>query len=143
MNAKRIIRLVGKAGVAVMCLASPVLANPTLSIEAEHTGFREYYCVTKGTLTNTGSEPLREINGFFQTFEDGVQTGHSKGTSFLNIEPGATLEALFEAPNVPCDTADSFVFVINACMQGNSFVNAADCASWIDGQGRVEEVRTR
>ncbi|MEM8539188.1 MAG: hypothetical protein AAGF56_15165, partial [Pseudomonadota bacterium] len=96
-------------------------ADPAFTVDAEHAGFREYYCVTKGMITNTGDTPLREINGYFIIFENGVETARSRGTSFMDLAPGNTVEALSEAPQAPCDTATSYAFVVNACMEGFNF----------------------
>ncbi|MEM6728029.1 MAG: hypothetical protein AAF618_05985 [Pseudomonadota bacterium] len=126
-------------------LALPTLAaaEPAFTIEAEHSGFREYYCVTRGMITNTGDAPLREINGYFLIYENGEETARSRGTSFLNLEPGATVEAFSEAPQAPCDTATSYVFVVNACMEGFSFMDRAECAAMVEGAGKVVEVKAR
>ncbi|MEM8590921.1 MAG: hypothetical protein AAGF13_00185 [Pseudomonadota bacterium] len=123
--------------------AAPLAAEPAFTIDAEHSGFREYYCVTKGTITNTGTAPLREINGYFIIFENGEETARSRGTSFLNLEPGQSVEALSEAPQAPCDTATSYTFIVNACMEGNSFMDRAECAAMIAPAGRVETVIPR
>lgn len=119
------------------------LAEPSFTVDAEHSGFREYYCVTKGRITNTGDTPLCEINGYFVIFENGVETARSRGTSFLDLEPGATVEAFSEAPQAPCDTATSYTFIINACMEGFSFMDRTECAAMVAPSGRVESVSAR
>ncbi|MEM9709332.1 MAG: hypothetical protein AAF871_11115 [Pseudomonadota bacterium] len=132
-----------RLAILLTILATPAAAEPALSVTAEHQGFREYYCVTKGTLTNTGTDPIREVNGFFRIFKAGVEVGHSKGTSFLGLAPGESMEALFEAPNVPCDTADEYHFIVSTCMEGTSFINRALCAENIAGSGTVTAVAPR
>ena len=123
--------------------AGPVAAQPAFTVDAEHSGFRDYYCVTKGTITNTGSEPLREINGYFIIYENGEETARSRGTSFLDLAPGESVEALSEAPQAPCDTATSYAFVVNACMEGCSCMDRTECAVMIAPAGRVETVSAR
>ncbi|MEM9436205.1 MAG: hypothetical protein AAGA15_04125 [Pseudomonadota bacterium] len=123
--------------------AAPLAAEPSFTVDAEHSGFREYYCVTKGTITNTGDATLREINGYFIIYENGVETARSRGTSFMDLEPGATVEGFSEAPQAPCDTATSYAFVVNACMEGFSFIDRQECAAMITPAGSVESVAAR
>ena len=123
--------------------ASGAMAEPSLTVDAEHAGFREYYCVTKGTITNTGDQTLREINGYFIIYENGVETARSRGASFMDVAPGATVEGLSDAPQAPCDTATSYAFVVNACMEGFSFIDRYACAAMISPTGRVESVSAR
>lgn len=134
-----------------LLLAGPATANPApdpapntmATITATYHSHEEYYCVTEGTITYSGAEPLREINGFFEIFKNGEQIGHSRGTSWLDLQPGDERSALFRAPNVPCDTADTYVFVVSACMQGTRFINKTDCAARITATEPVIAIRPR
>lgn len=121
--------------------ATAAFAEPSYELGAEHAGFREYYCQTRGTLTNTGDTLLQELNGFFYIMQNGEQVGRSRGASFLNVEPGASSEAVFEAPNAPCDEAVSYDFVVGACRIGDAFVNQAECASAIVVTGDIATAR--
>lgn len=130
---------------ALASIAGPGVAwaDSAFQVDAGHEGFREYYCVTLGSLTNTGAVPIREINGYFVIFQAGEEIGRSRGTSFLNVGPGETAEARFEAPNSPCDQADAYEFVVSACMRDQSFIDKAACASEIVGVGKVRSVSSR
>lgn len=129
---------------ALCCaLGATAAAAQSFEIAAEHAGFREYYCVTRGTLTNTGSEPIQELNGYFLLYEDGEEVGRSRGSSFLALDPGASAEARFEAPNAPCDTADEYHFIVNACMRDGSFFDRGDCADMVTGTEAVTTVVPR
>ncbi|MEM1235273.1 MAG: hypothetical protein AAGH70_14220 [Pseudomonadota bacterium] len=123
--------------------AGAALAGPSFTVDATHGGFRDYYCVTTGTITNTGDAPLREINGYFLMYEGGEESGRSRGTSFLALEPGARVEAGSDAPQAPCDTAESYVFVVNACMEGFNFIDRNECAAMIEPSGKVTGVIAR
>ena len=129
---------------ANVTLVQPAAAQATFEITAEHTGFREYYCVTTGTVRNTGSTTLQDLNGYFVLYLDGEEIGRARGTSFLGLTPGATVEARSEAPNGPCDIADAYHFVVNACMRDGRFIDRVACAAEVTGgDGPVQVVRPR
>ncbi|MEM9318981.1 MAG: hypothetical protein AAGA70_08225 [Pseudomonadota bacterium] len=131
-----------RAALISLLLAGPVLAQD-LQLSAEHAGFREYYCVTEGALANQGSDTLQEVNGYFLLYRDGAEIGRSRGSSFLGLTPGATATARMEAPNSPCDTADEYRFIVNACMQDGRFIDRADCAGMLTGTGAVTTIAPR
>ncbi|MEM1389168.1 MAG: hypothetical protein AAF748_15230 [Pseudomonadota bacterium] len=132
-------------GALLFLAAVPLAAHaePRLVLEVAHDGFDEYYCVTRGTLRNEGDAAIREVNGFFIIYQGDEVVGRARGASFLNLEPGGEADALFPAPNVPCDTADGFEFVVSACMMGNSFMDREDCAGLLRGEGAVKAVSAR
>ncbi len=62
--------------------------------------------------------------------------GRSKGASFLNVAPGASVTAMFETPNAPCTAQASEVtgyrFFVGACRIGQSFIDRDACAASIE-----------
>ena len=119
------------------CIAGPALADYRL--EFEGTSFREYYCGVTLTMTNESDDPLTEINGFVASMIDGEQVARSRGRSFLNLAPGESASALFEAPNAPCDEATEYVFIVGACRLGPGFSPQRACAERIVGVAPVAE----
>ena len=116
--------------IALGTLASgPVLADYTLALT--ETGKRDYYCTITVALTNHGEETLTEINAFFLNYIGADQVGRSKGASFMNVEPGASVSATFETPNAPCSATttdvESYEMIIGACRIGGGFEDKAVC----------------
>ncbi|MEM6609336.1 MAG: hypothetical protein AAF689_12210 [Pseudomonadota bacterium] len=131
-----------RAALITLLLASPAAAQD-FTLDAQHAGFREYYCVTEGTLTNHGQATLQEVNGYFLLYRAGEEIGRSRGSSFLALTPGTEATARMEAPHSPCDTADEYRFVVNACMQDSRFIDRATCADMLAGTGPVTTITAR
>lgn len=101
-------------------------------------GLRAYYCTAEMTLTNTGDSPVMEVSGHFHLYVGDQRVGRSKGTWFMNLAPGASVTAVFETPNAPCEAVDRYEFVVGACrLKGPGFDPAAACAAGITGHGPV------
>ncbi|MEM6638189.1 MAG: hypothetical protein AAF667_20160 [Pseudomonadota bacterium] len=118
------------ATIALAAMTASV-AQADYRLVFEGTSFREYYCGVTLTMTNESPAPLVEINGFVASFIGDEQVGRSRGASFLNLAPGESASALFEAPHAPCDEATRYEFVVGACRIGSSFAAKEDCASKI------------
>ena len=122
----------------VLALAAPAWAEYRL--EFEGTCFREYYCGVTLKLTNESDAPLTEINGYVASRIGDEQVGRSRGASFINLAPGESATALFEAPHAPCDEATQYEFIVGACRFGPSFSPKEECAALIRGVAPVAEV---
>jgi len=108
-------------------------------LEFSGTSFREYYCGVTLVMTNQSDAPLVEINAFVASYIGDEQIGRSRGASFLNLGPGESASALFEAPHAPCDEATRYEFVVGACRIDTSFSAHEDCSSRITGIDPVAE----
>lgn len=96
-------------------------------LSLEETGLREYYCQITVSLTNTSEDPLTEISGYFYSYVSDERVGRSKGSWFMNVQPGETAQAVFETPNAPCDEISRYDFVVGACRLGASFEDVSMC----------------
>ena len=115
----------------------PPAAGSDFVLTFDGTSFRDYYCGVTLSMKNNTSEPLTEINGFVASMVDGVQIGRSRGASFTDLAPGESGQALFESPNVPCDTATEYVFMVGACRFDATFSNKEICSERILGTAPV------
>lgn len=113
-----------------LCLVALMFATPASAeykLALIDTGMRDYYCTITVELTNTSSAPLTEINAFFLNYVGDKLVGRSKGSSFMNVAPGATALAMFETPNAPCTEVESYQPVIGACRLGVAFEDKSVC----------------
>lgn len=128
----------GLATALLLVTAAPAWAEYRL--EFEGTSFREYYCGVTLKLTNESDAPLTEINGYVASRIGEEQVGRSRGASFVNLAPGESATALFEAPHAPCDEATQYEFIVGACRFGPSFSPQEECAALIRGVAPVAKV---
>ena len=131
---------------AALSLAMPpvsTMAGESMTLTLKDTGKREYYCQATFELATSGETMFQDVNGYFYVFVDDEQVGRSKGVSFLFGDGGSAASATFETPNAPCPDVNGYVFVVGACMRGNSFVDRTECAATILPGGVVREVRAR
>jgi hypothetical protein len=139
---------------AFVCDASPLAAAlapaaiaqedaPNLAPSLAATGLGEYYCQVTLTLENRGAGALAKVNGHLVSEVDGERVGRSRGASFLDLAPGATAEAVFETPNVPCDAVTAYRLVVGARRDGHGFLDRADCAARIEPVAPIAEVVAR
>lgn len=109
--------------------AGPAAADYTLALK--ELGKRDYYCTITVELTNGTDQPLTEINAFFLNYIGDAEVGRSKGASFANVAPGASVTATFETPNAPCSATDtdveSYRMVVGACRIGVGFEDKSVC----------------
>lgn len=131
---------------AAASLAMPpvsTMAGEGMTLTLQDTGKREYYCQATFELAAPSEAMFRDVNGYFYVFVDEEQVGRSKGASFRFDEGENAASATFETPNAPCPDVNGYVFVVGACMQGNSFVDRNECAAAILSGDVVREVRAR
>lgn len=125
--------------IAVCFAASTQAFASSFELSLGEIGLREYYCTAEMTLTNTGDTPVLEVSGHFHLYIGDDEVGRSKGTWFMNIEPGASVTAVFETPNAPCNDVERYEFVVGACrLDGPGFDPVQTCAERITGQGPIE-----
>ncbi|MEM6566690.1 MAG: hypothetical protein AAF665_19725 [Pseudomonadota bacterium] len=113
-----------------LIFAAPAQAEYRLDLV--DTGKRDYYCTITVSLTNEGGAQLTELNVFFLNFIGNEQVGRSKGASFMNVSPGASVEATFETPNAPCNDVETYHPIVGACRLGSSFEEKQVCVDRLD-----------
>ena len=128
---------------AIVAQAGPATADTGLELALQDIGQRDYYCTATFALTAANGSVFQDINGYFYLFVDGEQVGRSKGSSFLFEDGQTSASAVFETPNAPCTDVNGYVFVVGACMKGNSFADRTECAAAIASSGPVREVKAR
>ena len=110
--------------VALM-FATPALAEYELALV--DTGKRDYYCTITVELIFFFYYSITEIYSFFLNYIGDELVGRSKGSSFMNVAPGASASATFETPNAPCTEVDTYEPIIGACRLGVSFEDKSVC----------------
>ena len=107
------------------------------------TGVRSYYCTMTVRLENGAADTVNDLNGYFVLYAGNDQVGQSRASSFLDVAPGATSDAIFEAPNAPCSEITDVSFVVSACRIDQSFRDRADCVGRLETTPPIREAVAR
>ncbi|MEM1400229.1 MAG: hypothetical protein AAGF58_10125 [Pseudomonadota bacterium] len=119
------------AFITLIAMAAPASAAAAADYRLSliDAGVRDYYCTFTVQLENSSAEALDDLNGYFVLLAAEEPVGETRSSSLINTSAGGTAEAVFEAPNAPCETIDGLQFVVSACRVGPSFLDQADCAA--------------
>ena len=124
--------------------ASAASANAAdIRMSVVETGIRSYYCTMTVRLENGTADTVNDLNGYFVLYAGADQVGQSRANSFLDVAPGATSEAIFEAPNAPCAEITGVSFVVGACRIDRSFRDRVTCASRLETTSPIQEAVAR
>lgn len=133
----------GLALTLVAGAAAALADEAPFRLSVVETGMRDYYCTVTVRLENRGAQVVDDVNGHFVLYSGEDEVGEGRSASFLGVAAGGEGEAVFLAPNAPCDTIDGYAFRVGACRIAGSFENRAECASWFEADTPIRDVAGR